>query len=109
MVNPRNRIVERAKTYTSKIQSKSFFELPTDTQNALKDVIEQAYVDGAIEMMENPTGGGLLHVCNKSSARGRRDAIDDVIAFLRENIDDFINKDVCEILIDKIKKYKEQK
>lgn len=112
MVNPRNRIEERAQQYSFNIESVLFHKLTDAAQAAWRHEIEQAYIAGATEMMENPTGGGLLHVCAKSSARGRREAIDDAIKVLKEKAKepmDFENDEVCKLLIKEIEKYRELK
>lgn len=106
MVNPRNRIEERAAHYSFNADSALFQALPMELQAVWKQEIEQAYRAGANEMYEKPTGGALLYVCNKSSARGRRDAIDDAISVIRDYALDGVNGGFCNTLIRKIEKFR---
>lgn len=111
MVNPSNRIEERAAHYSFNVESVLYNQLPMELQTLWKQEIEQAYRAGATDMLEKPTGGGLLHVCCKSSARGRRDAIDDVTKHIGEYITSTLpyGKSFCKKLIDEIQKFRELK
>lgn len=109
MVNPTNRIEERAAHYSFNADSALFQALPMELQSMWKQDIEQAYIAGAKEMIDKPTGGGLLHVCAKSSARGRRDAIDDAIKVIRDYSLQGVNGGFCKTLIRDIEKYRELK
>ena len=109
MVNPRNRIEERALQYSFCKEITLFHKIPVEFRDELKHEIEQAYITGATEMMKNPTGGGLLHVCANSSARGRRDAIDDAIKVLKEKAKEpmnFESDEICKLLIKEIEKFR---
>ena len=112
MVNPRNRIEERATQYSLDTKSQFYDKLTDAAKSIWMHEIKQAYIAGATDMMENPTGGGLLHVCVKSTARGRRDAIDDAIKVLKEKAKepmDFENDEICKLLIKEIEKYRDPK
>ena len=109
MVNPSNRIEERAAHYSFNVESVLYNQLPMELQTLWKQEIEQAYRAGATDMLEKPTGGGLLHVCCKSSARGRRDAIDDAIKVIRDYALQGVNGGFCNTLMREIEKYRELK
>ena len=66
-------IGERAREYSFNIDSALFHALPLELQSMWKEDIEKAYIAGAKDMMEYPTGGALLYVCDKSYERGLRD------------------------------------
>lgn len=49
----------------------------------------EGFVDGAKWMLEHPTGGELLHVCNKTAAITKREMIDKACEWLEENMEDY--------------------
>lgn len=68
-------IEERAASYSFNTDSALFNALPMELQSMWKQDIENAYRAGAKDELENPTGGQLLYVCSKSSARGRKECL----------------------------------
>ena len=88
-MNIKDNIEERASQYSFNIESELFHSIPVALRSQWKKEIEQAYIAGATEMFNHPTGKELLYVCNKSFEKGRKDvldALDAVLKTLKENV-----------------------
>ena len=52
----------------------------------------EGFVDGAKWMLEHPTGGELLHVCNKTAEITKKKMIDKACEWLVFSVNDYLEK-----------------
>ena len=94
---------ERARAYSLSKESQIYNNLTDAAQAKWKHEIEQAYLAGAIEMCDNPTGGALLSVLLKTKYRSHNAAIDDVLDIIESKALGGIHGGFCVALMKEIK------
>ena len=87
-------LAQAAREYANNVLlnfDKEYEELTSNKENEgllpkdllIWEVIHRAYEKGANWMLEHPTGGELLHVCNKTAEKSKKELIDKACEWLK--------------------------